>query len=219
MLQSATLSFMANIAENNNKPWFDEHRDEYLAVKTDFEQLVAEVLGLLANTDPVFKEVMAKDCIMRIFRDVRFSKDKTPYKTNLGAGFSKGGRKFEGAGYYLHIQPGGQSFAGGGIWMPEAPVLKKIRQEIDYNYPELESIVSKPEFKQLFSGIEGEELKKIPQGYTEDNPALAYLKKKSFTVSAPIKDNELTQKGLAKHIAATFAAMKPLVDFLNKAVA
>lgn len=219
MLQPATLTFMANIALNNNKPWFDDHRDEYLAVKTDFEQLVAETLQLVADADPVFKEVAAKDCIMRIFRDVRFSKDKTPYKTNLGAGFSKGGRKFEGAGYYLHVQPGGQSFAGGGIWMPEAPALKKIRQEIDYNYPEFEAIVGQPEFKRLFNGIEGEELKKLPQGYAEDNPAITYLKKKSFTVSAPISDEELTQNGLAKKIAATFATMKPLVDFLNKAVA
>jgi uncharacterized protein (TIGR02453 family) len=218
MLQAATLTFMTNIAGNNNKPWFDDHRDEYLAVKADFEQLVGEVLSLMAEKDAGYKEVMAKDCIMRIFKDVRFAKDKTPYKTNLGAGISKGGKKMTGAGYYLHIQPGNQSFAGGGIWMPEAPVLKKIRQEIDYNYTDFAAIVENPDFKKRFGGIEGEELKKLPQGYSIDNPAIAYLKKKSFTVGAAIADEQLTHQGLAKTIATSFAAMTPLIDFLNKAV-
>src|SRR4051812_13218438 len=119
MLHAATFSFIEKLAKNNNKPWFDEHRNDYAAAKEDFESLVAEVLNGLAANEPAFKEQKAKDCIFRIFRDVRFSKDKTPYKAHFGAFFSKGGRKFPGAGYYLHLEPGGKSFAGGGLWVPE----------------------------------------------------------------------------------------------------
>jgi len=136
MLQAKTISFIGKLSKNNNKPWFDKHRDEYEAAKEDFELLVTEILGGLSVTEPMFKEQKAKDCIFRIFRDVRFSKDKTPYKAHFGAFFSRGGRKFPGAGYYLHIEPGGKSFAGGGLWVPEAPLLKAVRQEIDYNFAE-----------------------------------------------------------------------------------
>ena len=217
MLQKATLHFLEQLATNNNKPWFDAHRDEYLAAKEDFEGLVTGILGKLAESDPVFKEQTAKDSVMRIFRDVRFSKDKTPYKNNFGAGFSKAGRKFPGAGYYLHIEPG-KCFAGGGMWMPEGPQLKAVRQEIDYNFKEFSAIVEDKKFKKLFGAVEGESLKKLPQGYAEDNPALHYLKLKSFTVGCKLSDDDLTGKGLEKKIMEAFITMKPLVDFLNKAV-
>lgn len=218
MLQPSTIKFLEQIAKNNNKPWFDKHKDEYLAVKEDYEALVTEVLAGLAATDPVFKEIQAKDCIMRIFRDVRFSKDKTPYKVNLGAGFSKGGRKFMGAGYYLHIEPG-KSFAGGGMWQPEGPALKALRQEIDYNFNEFSAIINDKAFKKMFKQIDSEDkLKKAPQGYAEDNPAMEYLKLKSFTVGAPIPDADLTKKGLAKKINEIFTTMRPFIDFLNRSV-
>ena len=138
MLQQATITFLTKLSKNNNKPWFDKNRDAYAIAKDDYEVLVDNLLVALSAVEPVFKEQKAKDCVFRIFRDVRFSKDKTPYKPNFGAFFSKGGRKYPGAGYYLHVEPGGKSFAGGGLWMPEAPILKAVRQEIDYNYKELD---------------------------------------------------------------------------------
>jgi uncharacterized protein (TIGR02453 family) len=205
---------MEQLAKNNNKPWFDKHKDEYAAVKEDYESLVATVLDGLAANDPAFKDQKAKDCIMRIYRDVRFSKDKTPYKTNLGAGFSREGRKMMSAGYYLHIEPG-KSFIGGGMWQPEGPMLKAIRQEIDYGYSDFSAIVNDKQFKKLFKQIDGDKLVKTPQGYTEDNPAIEYLKLKSFTVGTPIADADLTKKGLTKKITDAFITMKPFIDFLN----
>lgn len=218
MLQQSTLTFLTQLAKNNNKTWFDTNRDKYLGVKENFEEVVSSILAYMAANDAAYKEINAKDCIMRIFRDVRFSKDKTPYKTNLAAGISKGGRKFMGAGCYLHIEPGGKSFAGGGMWMPEAPTLKAVRQEIDYNYKEFTGITESKSFKKMFGDIEGEQLRKLPQGYTADNPAIELLKKKSFIVSHNFTDEQLTAKGFEKKVAEVFTAMTPFINFLNRAV-
>lgn len=218
MLQPATINFLKNLAGNNNKVWFDEHRNEYAEVKSDFEKLVTGVLDGLAAGDDAFKEQKARDCIMRIFRDIRFSADKTPYKTNLGAGFSKGGRKSPAAGYYLHIEPGGKCFAGGGMWQPEGPLLKAVRQEIDYNLDEFKAILEDKKFKKMFRQLDGEKLKKAPQGYSEDNPAAEYLKMKSYIVAYNFTDDEMTKKDFGKKINEVFSTMKPFIDFLNRAV-
>ena len=218
MLTKETMTFLENLANNNNKTWFDNHRDEYEAVKHDFEQLVATVLSSMGAIEPALKELQPKDCIMRIFRDVRFSKDKTPYKTNLGAGFSKGGRKFMGAGYYLHIEPGNKTFAGGGMWQPEAPMLKALRQEIDYNFADFKKIIEDKQFKKTFGAIEGEQLKTLPKGYEADNRAIEYLKMKSFTAGHNFSDEDVTSKSFGKKVADTFTTMAPFVDFLNRSV-
>jgi uncharacterized protein (TIGR02453 family) len=218
MLQPSTLKFMSQLARNNNKPWFDGHKADYLLVKEDFEALVTGVLAGLSEIEPTFRDTKAKDCIMRIYRDIRFSKDKTPYKVNLGAGFGMGGGKNVYGGYYLHIEPGGKSFAGGGMWQPEGPALKAIRQEIDYNFDEFLSIIENKAFKKIFKKIDGDRLVKVPQGYAEDNPAIEYLKLKSFTVGGNIADEDLTKKTLVKKVTDIYSAMKPFVDFLNRAV-
>ncbi len=217
MLQQNTLRFLASLAENNNKPWFDENKQSFLAAKEDVEHLVADVLVLLAEEDSAFVNHKAKDCVMRIYRDVRFSKDKSPYKTNFGVGFMAGGRKAMGAGYYLHIQPGA-SFIGGGIWMPEGKLLKAIRQEIDYGFDDFRKIVEDKKFIKLFGDIEGERLQKLPKGYAEDNPAIHYLKLKSFTVGQSLADDTMTNKKVQKSILDAIQVMKPFVDFLNRAV-
>lgn len=218
MLQPGTLNFLRNLAHHNNKPWFDENRDAYDAARADFELLVAGILDALSVDEPAFKEQKAKDCVFRIFRDVRFSKDKTPYKAHFGAVFAKGGRKQLGCGYYFHLEPGGKSFAGGGIWEPETTVLKAIRQEIDYNFPEFEAIVAEKKFKKLFGSIQGEQLKKLPQGYLPENPAAEYLKLKSFTVGHPVPDEALTEKKLQSEILDAFKTMKPFIGFLSKSI-
>lgn len=218
MLKKSTIDFLSHLTNNNNKPWFDEHKNEYLSVKEDFEKLVTEVLAGLSETEPAFRETKAKDCIMRIYRDIRFSKDKTPYKVNLGAGFGMGGSNNMFGGYYLHVEPGGKSFAGGGIWQPEGLALKAIRQEIDYNFDEFSTIVNDKQFRKLFKKIDGDKLVKVPKGYTEDNPAIEYLKLKSFTVGGNITDDDLTKKTLLKKIADIYKTMKPFVDFLNRTV-
>lgn len=216
MLQAATIRFLEQLAVNNNKPWFDEHKKDYDAAKNDFESFISDMLKTLATVEPAFGEQKAKDCIFRIYRDVRFSKDKTPYKAHFGAYLSKGGRKYAGAGYYIHIEPGGKSFAGGGLWMPDAPLLKAVRQEIDYNFDEFCKITGDKTFKKLFKQLNGEQLKTVPQGYTAENPAVEYLKMKSFTVGHNITDKEITGKTFTKKCVDVFTVMKPLVDFLNR---
>jgi len=217
MLQSSTIKFLASLEKNNNKPWFDEHRSDYEAAKKDFEVFIDEIRKELVAIEPLLADQRAKDMVFRIFRDVRFSKDKTPYKANFGAYFCKGGKKSPLGGYYFHLQPG-KSFLVGGIWMPEGPMLKAIRQEIDYNFQEFESIMNDKAFKKLFKKMEGESLKTLPQGYTADNPAIDYLKMKSFIVTIPLADADLGSKTSVSKIVKTFTLIKPLVDFLNKAV-
>ena len=160
-----------------------------------------------------------REAVFRINRDVRFSKDKSPYKTNMGASLTKGGKKINTSGYYFHCEPG-QSFAGGGFYMPEAPQLAKIRQEIDYSFDEWKKIVADKNFKKYFpEGVNGiDVLVRPPKGYDESNPAIDYLKMKNFIVSRPISDDDLLNKNLVKELAKTFEAMKPLIDFLNRAI-
>ncbi len=219
MLQASTVTFLQELATNNNREWFDANRDKYTAAKEDFEVVVTDIIKGLAKTDADFSELKAKDCIFRIFRDVRFGKDKTPYKPNFGAAFSKSGRKGSGAGFYLHIEPGGKCFIGGGLWQPEPDALKKIRQEIDYNFDDFTKIINDKKFKKLFSEIEGEKLKKVPAGYAEDNPAIEYLKHKSFVVGHKgLADEELTSKSLVKDVVNIFDTMKPFINFLNRGI-
>jgi len=217
MLQPGTLKFITALSKNNNKPWFDAQRETYLAAKEDFENFVDDLLKEMASLEPSLAEQRAKDCVYRIYRDVRFSKDKTPYKSHFGAFFCKGGKKSPAAGYYLHIEPG-KCFAGGGLWSPEAPLLKAVRQEIDYNFDEFKTITGSKQFKKFFKQINGEQLKTLPKGYEAENPAIEYLKLKSFTVSTQIDDKELSGKASVKKIMEVYTSMRPLVDFLNRSL-
>ncbi|WP_298736871.1 DUF2461 domain-containing protein [uncultured Chitinophaga sp.] len=217
MLQATTLKFLKNLSRNNTKEWFDEHKPAYQDAKADYESIVQQLIDGLSRQDPGTAGLQVKDCVFRIYKDVRFSKDKTPYKTNMGAAFSPGGRKSGRPGYYFHLEPGG-SFAGGGLWMPDAPTLKKVRQEIDYNFAEFQQIISNKEFIKYFGKIEGEALKSAPQGYQPDNPAIAYLKLKSFTVWHSFSDEACTQPALVREILKVFAVMQPFVKFLDRAL-
>lgn len=218
MLQRSTLKFLKDLRQNNNKPWFDENKTQYQQAKDDFETLVQQIIDGLARIDPDMEGLKVKDCVFRIYKDVRFSKDKTPYKANMGAYFAKGGKKSPYGGYYFHLEPGGNSFAGGGIWMPEAPHIKKIRQEIDYNFTEFQGIVGQKEFIRYFGKVNGETLKTAPQGYHEDNPAIAYIKLKSLVVNHNISDDAATQPTLVRDILRTYAVMQPFINFLNRAL-
>jgi uncharacterized protein (TIGR02453 family) len=219
MLQSSTLKFLKELKKNNNKPWFDENRKQYELAKADFYLVVDKLIEGIAKFDEPIGALKAKDCAFRINRDVRFSKDKSPYKTNMGASITQGGKKINGAGYYFHCEPG-QSFAAGGFYMPEAPQLAKIRQEIDYSFDEWKNIVENKTFKKYFTeGVEGiETLSRPPKGYDENNPAIKFLKMKGFIISRSFTDTEIQDKNSIKEITKTFEAMKPIIDFLNKAV-
>lgn len=215
MITPSTFTFLKNLKKNNDREWFDAHRKDYLAAKENYEALVSALHNLLLPIEPGLAGQDSKANIFRIFRDVRFSKDKSPYKTHFGVFFSRGGRKWEGAGYYLHLEPGA-CFAGGGLWMPPAPMLKSVRQEIDYNLPEFEKIIQDKTFIKTFGKLEGESLQRPPKGYTPDNPAIEYLKMTSLTVGHKLKDEELKSEDAAKNVAAVFKTMQPMIDFLNR---
>ncbi len=219
MLQKSTLTFLEKLKENNHKSWFDENRTKYLEAKTDFENFVGEIINEMVEIDPDLKDLTPKACMYRINRDIRFSKNKTPYKINIACSLTKGGKKSIYAGYYFHLQPGEKSFVGGGLWMPAAPELKKVRQEVDYSFPELKKIINNPSFKKTYKTIEREEgqvLVNIPKGYEKDNPAGDFLRLKSFFVTKQIADKQLTQKSILKQIILDFSTIMPLNKFINR---
>lgn len=218
MLQPTSLKFLKDLKKNNNKPWFDGHRKEYENAKSDFLSLTSTLIAAIARFDKPIGILEAKHCTFRINRDVRFSKNKDPYKSNMAAYFNKDGKKGIGAGYYLHIEPG-KSFAAGGIWMPEPAVLSGIRQEIDYNWPEWQKIITGKSFTKTFAdGVKGEALIRPPKGYDENNPAITYIKMKGFIVSKSFTDADVLSSGLIKEVAKTFGVMKPMIDFMNTAL-
>jgi uncharacterized protein (TIGR02453 family) len=220
MLQSSTFKFLRDLKKNNNKPWFDAHRGDYEKAKKDFEQFIQSVIDKHGKSDAGIKDLVAKNCLFRINRDVRFSKDKSPYKTNFGAHINKGGKKSMLAGYYFHLEPG-QCFAGGGIWMPMPDDLKKVRQEVDYNFAEFKKIIGSKKFKSVYGDLSKDAeymLSRVPKGYEPDNPAAEYLKLKSFIAMINIKDADLASKYLLKKTIEAFETLQPLLNFINRSL-
>ena len=218
MLQTSTLKFLKDLKKNNNRPWFEGHRKQYEDAKGDFLLMTEKLIAGIAAFDAPIGQLKAKDCTFRINRDVRFSKDKSPYKNNIAGYFNRNGKKGTGGGYYLHIEPG-KSFAAGGMWMPEPRDLAKIRQEIDYSFDEWKNIYGNAAFKKTFTeGIKGDTLVRPPKGYDDTNPAIEFIKHKSFIVTRSFTDAEVQDKAFVKQVAVTFKTMKPLIDFLNAAI-
>ncbi|MFC0773850.1 DUF2461 domain-containing protein [Terrimonas alba] len=220
MLQVSTIRFLKDLSKNNNKPWFDAHRQRYEEAKNDFAQFIQAVIDKHAKKDPAIGHLKAKDCTFRINRDVRFSKDKSPYKNNMGAYINQGGKKSLLGGYYFHCQPG-QSFVGGGLWMPMPPELKKVRQEIDYNLDAFKKIVGSKKFREVYGGLSKDAeyvLSRVPKGYEPDNPAAEFLKMKSFVAMTPIKDAELGSKDLLKKVSTAFETLQPMLAFINQSI-
>ncbi|MBZ4189732.1 DUF2461 domain-containing protein [Niabella beijingensis] len=220
MIQKSTLKFLATLKNNNNKPWFDANRKAYEAARADYAGFIEALIAAFGKSEPSITHLTAKDCLFRINRDVRFSKDKSPYKSNFGAYINPEGKKSLKAGYYLHLEPGG-SFIGGGLWQPMPAELAKIRQEIDYNLPEFEKVLHSKKFRDIYGGLtveEGQVLSRVPKGYEPDNPAAAYLKYKSFTALANLPDTELTSASLLTTAVKAFQTLQPLVRFLNSGI-
>ena len=221
MIQAQTLQFLSELKENNNKPWFDTNRKTYETAKKNFAEVVQELIKSIEKFDKSIEEAQleVKNCTFRINRDVRFSKNKDPYKTNLGASFSKGGKKAHSAGYYLQIDPN-HCFLAGGIWMPEPDDLKKIRVEIDYNFDEFKNILNAEAFKNTFpNGLDREAVTvRPPKGYDETNPAIELIKLKSFTASSAMDSKEILKPNFTDTVLAGFKAMQPYIAFLNRAI-
>jgi len=214
-----TLDFLKKLNNNNNKEWFEKNKNTYLQAKEEFENTVESLIPAIHKFDKqISGELKAKDCTFRIYKDVRFSKDKTPYKNNMGAVFNPGGKKTAIAGYYLHIEPG-KSFFGGGVYMPEPDKLQAIRQEIDYHPKEFLKILNQASFKKYFKGLDEEDkLKNPPKGFDKDHALIEILKNKHFVVSHAISDKQLLDKKGMSLILEGFKAMQPLLVYLRRAI-
>jgi len=222
MLEQTTIKFLKDLKKNNNKPWFDNHRKEYENAKQDYANFIQQVIDRHSKTDSSIASLKAKECMFRINRDIRFSKDKTPYKTNFGASINRGGKKSVFAGYYFHCQPGGESFVGGGLWMPMPPDLKKVRQEVDYCFDEFKKIIGSKKFKKIYGDLyKGEDvsLSKVPQGFEKDNPAAEYIKLKGFISMKQLTDKDLLSKDLLKQTVEAFETLYPFLQFINRSLA
>ncbi|MEI6852371.1 MAG: DUF2461 domain-containing protein [Bacteroidota bacterium] len=217
MIQNC-LNFLQQLSENNSREWFAENKKLYESAKADFEKITLRFIKEIGAFDEGVRNLTPRDCIFRIFRDVRFSKNKSPYKTNFGAAFNVSGRKVHNAGYYFHLAPG-TSFMGGGIYMPEPETLKMIRQEIYYNYDEFDKIVSEKEFVKYYKGIDGSRLSLPPKGYPKDFKGIEMLKFKDYTAIHSFDPSKFSEEELFQQSIKVLKALKPLNDFLNRAVA
>ena len=219
LLPQNILQFLSQLKLNNNRDWFQENKAWYEQVRSEHEQLVTVLIEEISKFDEDIKRVSTKECTFRIYRDIRFSSDKTPYKTHFGAYIAAdGGRKSPHGGYYLHLDPDG-SFASTGVWMPEPNVLKALRQSIFDNIDELNEIRSNPEFSRYYKEFyETDKLKKVPAGFPADFPDVELLKLKHYLVDYQLNETILSADDFIPKITAIFKAGYPFNRFLNYTV-
>jgi len=220
MLTNESLQFLEDLKANNNRDWFLDQKKRYEIFKKDYHQLVSDFLDVMKPLDPSLELLEVKNCTFRINRDIRFSKDKSPYKAHLGIWMSAGAKGANRSGYYVHIEKGG-SFIAGGFYSPEADELKKVRKEIAFFYEDLEEILNDKNFKKEFGSLDRTEtnsLKNAPKDYEKDHPAIEHLKLKSFTASQKFDIKEVSQKDFVTKMAKKLIALKPLNDFINRAL-
>jgi uncharacterized protein (TIGR02453 family) len=211
-----TLKFLKQLSSNNNREWFHEHKSDYEIAKEEVVQLLENIIASISKFDPIISGLEPKSCLFRINKDVRFSKDKSPYKLNFGASINPGGKKSMIPGYYIHIEPG-KSFLAGGTYMPEPEFLNAIRQEIDYHTDEFKAILNQKKFKTLFGDLSNEDkLKTAPKGYDKNHPDVNLLQHKHFIVIYPLKDSQLLSEKLTKELSDVFKEMLPLNQFLRR---
>ncbi len=212
------LLFLSQIRENNNREWLEENKTMYEETRQYFHDFVSELLKEIRTFELGMATLEPKNCIFRFYRDIRFSKDKTPYKTNYSAYFAEGGKKSTKAGYYLSIEPDGKTMIAGGMYMPQPEELKKLRQEIDYNGAELHEIIDGKNFRKYFGQLTGSKLKTTPKGYDATHSDIEILKLKDFTGVCYVSDQRVNSTGFKKYVSSAWQALKPLNDFMNRAI-
>ena len=219
-MKGETLQFLEEIGRNNNREWFNKNRSLYEDAREDFLSFFENLVDQVAEFDHgVAKNVEISKKIFRIYRDVRFSKDKSPYKTHLSGAIVPGGMKTGLAGYYVHVQPGGQSGLAGGMHMLDSNAIQKVRKVISERFNEFESIILSSDFKEEFGGLSmSNTLKKVPRGFDVKDPAAEYLKLKSFGAWKSIPDNEVLESNFLNNTVQSFRVIKKLNDFLNSAL-
>jgi uncharacterized protein (TIGR02453 family) len=220
MITKEALLFLEDLIANNNTDWMHANKKRYENYKKDYHHYISSLLSELKPLDQSLEPLEVKNCTFRINRDIRFSKDKSPYKTNMGVWFTQNKFRKNSPGYYIHFEKG-NSFIAGGVWCPEPDELKKIRKEIAFFYDDLEALLSDKKFKKEFGTLTRDEnntLKKAPKDFDPNHPAIDYLKLKSFTASEKIEDRLFSDPNFSKTVAQKLIALKPLNDFLNRAL-
>ncbi len=216
MIQKSTLDFLKDLKRNNDRKWFEKNKPRYESAKNNFEEFVTMLITALGKKDKSLKGVRAKDCTFRIYRDVRFSKDKSPYKSNFGAVIGAGGRKSEKACFYIQVEPG-NSFIAGGRWMPSPEDLKDLRKEIFYNTAAFKKILNEKNFKKHFKTLYDSKLKLAPKGFDKNFKDIELLKYTSYIVDSAVPDKIVLSKNIFIHCEKIYSSMMPLLKFLNKA--
>ncbi|MCG2611683.1 DUF2461 domain-containing protein [Flavobacterium sp. SM15] len=209
MVSKATLDFLIQLRNNNNREWFADNKKEFQKLEKDFKASAQELVTELSKSDSIDKIQM-----FRIYRDVRFSKDKSPYKTNFGVALGRTKPMLRG-GYYLHIEPGG-SFVGGGFWEPNAEDLNRIRKEFEMDDTEIRKIISDKNFVKIFGTLQGDELKTAPKGFDKEHPAIDLIRKKQYLISRKFTDKEVMDKNFKEEVLNTFLAMRPFFDYMSE---
>ena len=215
MLQ--VIQFLKDLSANNNREWFQVNKKRYEESKDKVLFITEVLINEIRKFDPEIPLLDPKDCLFRIFRDVRFSNDKRPYKTNFGSFIAKGGRKSIYAGYYFHIEPN-ESFSGGGIYMPEAGPLKAIRDYIADNGEEFSSLLNDRKFKKVYPEMMDDKLKTAPKGYDPNHEYIDFLRYKSFAFSGGVDISQVVADNYIEHLVSSFKILYPVNDFLNKAL-
>ncbi|HEY6142729.1 MAG TPA: DUF2461 domain-containing protein [Flavobacterium sp.] len=220
MISKDSVQFLDDLKANNNRDWFLDNKKRYEVFKKDYHKLVGDFLDAMKPLDPSLEMLEVKNCTFRINRDIRFSKDKSPYKDHLGVWISSSAKGMNRSGYYVHIARSG-SFIAGGFYCPEAEDLKKVRKEIAFFYDDLEEIMSNKNFQKEFSDFDRNEknlLKNPPRGYEKDHPAIDYLKLKSFETSQKFDFEEILAADFVAKMSKKLLVLKPLNDFINRAL-
>ncbi len=215
MINETTFQFLQKLEKNNNREWFAKNKHLYTQAFDDMLKLIERLIPRVGEFDDDIKNLEAKKCIFRIYRDVRFSKDKSPYKLNLGGFLVKGGRSSGHAGYYLHLE-NNNSFIAGGIYMPPAPFLKKVRQEIYFHVDEFKAIIEHKENKKYFKEISGDKLVRPPKDFDPDFPDIELLKYKSYGFIHHITNEQCMTPDFEEYVIKIFKQLSPMVKFLNR---
>jgi uncharacterized protein (TIGR02453 family) len=213
------FTFLSALTKHNDRPWFQERKATYDQLRKQFEEDAEYWFQELKKLDPAIAGPLGRKSIFRIYRDVRFSNNKEPYKTHFSAYYTASGKDIETPGYYVQIGPNGNTLIGGGLYMPDKTQLVAIRQEIDYNADHLKAILARPDFQCYFGSMGGDRLKKSPAAYSVDHPEIELLKHKSFIASHTMTDEEvLNHEDFRAHIIDVFKAMVPFSQFLRGAL-
>jgi len=212
------LDFLAQLKLNNNREWFQENKTWYEASRKEVENFVSGMIATISAIDLSVQTPAMKDCMFRIFRDVRFGADKSPYKTNFGAFIARGGRKSNFPGYYFHFEPG-ECMLAGGVYQPQPDTLKMLRSEVYYHSTELKEIIGKPSFKKHFTQLgDFDKMKKAPKDYPGDFPDIDLLKYRSYIVSKNIPDEIVISGSYQTEVLEMLKELQPFMTFLNRAI-